>query len=76
VSESAAISDAAAGAGELRVAVNRQISRGMLLTTGTTALAMDRLGVPRSIIWSFAGSARASETSRGKAIVSEPRRTQ
>jgi hypothetical protein len=35
------------------VAVNRQIPRGMLLTMGTTKLATDRLGVPRSIIWSF-----------------------
>jgi hypothetical protein len=26
----------------------------MLLTMGTTGLAMDRLGIPRSIIWSFA----------------------
>ena len=36
------------------MAVNRQIFRGMLLTMGATALAMDRLGVPKSILWSFA----------------------
>jgi 1-acyl-sn-glycerol-3-phosphate acyltransferase len=38
----------------LRAALNRQIFRGMLFTMGATALAMDRLGVPKSVIWSFA----------------------
>ena len=38
----------------LRVAVNRQIFRGILFSMGATALAMARLGVPQSMIWSFA----------------------
>jgi len=38
----------------LRVALNRQIFRGMLFTMGATAIAMDRAGVPKSIVWSFA----------------------
>jgi 1-acyl-sn-glycerol-3-phosphate acyltransferase len=36
------------------VAVNRQIFRGVLLTAGATAVAMARLGVPKSVVWSFA----------------------
>jgi|SRR5437588_2410550 len=39
---------------DVRVALNRQIFRGMLFTMGTTAVAMDRVGVPKSIVWSFA----------------------
>ncbi|MBI2963403.1 MAG: 1-acyl-sn-glycerol-3-phosphate acyltransferase [Deltaproteobacteria bacterium] len=38
----------------LRVALNRQIFRGMIFTMGAAALAMDRLGVPKPLIWSFA----------------------
>lgn len=38
----------------LRVAVNRQIFRGMLFSMGATAVAMSRLGVPRPMVWSFA----------------------
>src|SRR5262249_47582375 len=38
----------------LRIAANRQIFRAMLFTMGATAVAMDRLGVPKSLIWSFA----------------------
>jgi len=54
VSDSAAISnDAAASAGGLRVAVNRQVFRGLLLATGATAVAMDRVGIPKSVIWTF-----------------------
>jgi len=40
--------------GGWRVGVNRQIFRGMLFSMGATAIAMARLGVPRSLIWSFA----------------------
>jgi 1-acyl-sn-glycerol-3-phosphate acyltransferase len=56
VNDSAAISDddAAASAGGLRAAVNRQLFRGMLFTAGATVVAMARLGVPKSVIWSFA----------------------
>jgi 1-acyl-sn-glycerol-3-phosphate acyltransferase len=36
------------------VAINRVIFRGVLFSAGATALAMARLGVPRSVIWSFA----------------------
>jgi 1-acyl-sn-glycerol-3-phosphate acyltransferase len=38
----------------LRVGANRQIFRGMLFTVGATAVAMDRVGVPQSIVWAFA----------------------
>jgi 1-acyl-sn-glycerol-3-phosphate acyltransferase len=38
----------------LRVAINRQIFRGMLLGMGATAVAMARFGVPQSVVWSFA----------------------
>jgi 1-acyl-sn-glycerol-3-phosphate acyltransferase len=38
----------------LRATVNRQIFRGMLFGMGATAMAMARLGVPRSVVWSFA----------------------
>jgi 1-acyl-sn-glycerol-3-phosphate acyltransferase len=38
----------------LRIFANRQIFRAMLFTMGATAVAMDRLGVPKSVIWSFA----------------------
>jgi 1-acyl-sn-glycerol-3-phosphate acyltransferase len=38
----------------LRVALNRQIFRSMLFTMGATAVAMDRVGIPKSIVWSFA----------------------
>jgi 1-acyl-sn-glycerol-3-phosphate acyltransferase len=41
-------------AGGLRVAVNRRIFRGVLLTAGAAAVAMARLGVPKSVVWSFA----------------------
>ena len=55
MSDFAAISnDAAPNAGRVRVALNRQIFRGLLLATGATALAMDRIGVPKSVIWPFA----------------------
>jgi 1-acyl-sn-glycerol-3-phosphate acyltransferase len=40
--------------GDLRVALNRQIFRGMLFSMGATAVAMARLGVPRSVVWGFA----------------------
>ncbi|MGH7898826.1 MAG: lysophospholipid acyltransferase family protein [Candidatus Binatia bacterium] len=40
--------------GPLRTFANRQIFRAMLFTMGATAVAMDRLGVPKSLIWSFA----------------------
>ncbi len=46
--------EASASSEGLRVALNRQIFRGMLFTMGATALAMDRLGVPKPVIWSFA----------------------
>jgi len=36
-----------------RVFLNRQIFRGMLFSTGATALVMDRVGVPKSIVWDF-----------------------
>ena len=39
---------------DARVALNRQIFRGMLFTMGATAVAMDRVGIPKSIVWSFA----------------------
>jgi len=55
VSRSFSTSDEASAIPEgMRVTLNRQIFRGMLLTMGATALAMDRLGVPKSILWSFA----------------------
>jgi 1-acyl-sn-glycerol-3-phosphate acyltransferase len=38
----------------LRVALNRQIFRGMLFTMGATAIGMARVGIPRSIVWGFA----------------------
>lgn len=38
----------------IRVALNRQIFRGMLFSMGATAVVMDRVGVPKSWIWSFA----------------------
>jgi 1-acyl-sn-glycerol-3-phosphate acyltransferase len=38
----------------VRVAVNRQIFRGMLFGMGAAALAMARFGVPQSVVWSFA----------------------
>jgi 1-acyl-sn-glycerol-3-phosphate acyltransferase len=41
-------------ASALRVFANRQIFRAMLFTMGATAITMDRLGVPKSLIWSFA----------------------
>ena len=71
MSDSAAIPDGAAGAGELRIAVNQQISRGMLLTIGTTAQAMDRLGVLRSVIWSFA-ELQGRNTCRALGVQSRP----
>jgi 1-acyl-sn-glycerol-3-phosphate acyltransferase len=37
-----------------RVALNRQIFRAMLFGMGTTAVAMARAGVPRSVVWTFA----------------------
>ncbi len=37
----------------LRIAINRQIFRGMLFSVGATAVAMGRLGVPRTVIWSY-----------------------
>jgi 1-acyl-sn-glycerol-3-phosphate acyltransferase len=55
VSDSSSTSDDASTISEgLRVTLNRQIFRGMLFTMGATALAMDRLGVSKSVIWSFA----------------------
>ena len=39
--------------GGWRVAVNRQIFRGMLFSVGATSIAMARMGVPKSVIWSF-----------------------
>ena len=38
----------------VRVGFNRQIFRGMLFSMGATAIAMDRLGVPKPVVWSFA----------------------
>lgn len=38
----------------LRVTLNRQIFRGMLFTVGATAVAMARVGVPKSMVWAFA----------------------
>lgn len=38
----------------LRLTVNRQLFRGMLFTVGATAVVMARLGVPKSVVWSFA----------------------
>jgi len=38
----------------LRVALNRQIFRGMLFSMGATAVAMARVGVPKPLVWSFA----------------------
>lgn len=40
------------GAG-LRVSLNRQIFRGMLVAVSASVVASDRLGVPRSIIWRY-----------------------
>jgi 1-acyl-sn-glycerol-3-phosphate acyltransferase len=54
VSDSAAISDDPASAGGLRVAVNRQLFRALLLTAAGTAVVMDRIGIPKSVIWPFA----------------------
>jgi 1-acyl-sn-glycerol-3-phosphate acyltransferase len=43
------------GSGEgLRVALNRQIFRGMIFSMGATAVAMARVGVPRPLLWRFA----------------------
>jgi len=39
--------------GGWRVAANRQIFRGMLFSMGATVIAMARLGVPKSVVWSF-----------------------
>ncbi len=39
--------------GGWRVALNRQIFRGMLFSMGATAVTMARLGVPKSIVWAF-----------------------
>jgi 1-acyl-sn-glycerol-3-phosphate acyltransferase len=38
----------------LRIAVNRQIFRGLLLGASATAVALARLGVPEPVVWSFA----------------------
>lgn len=38
----------------VRVGLNRQIFRGMLFSMGATAIVMDRLGVPKPVVWSFA----------------------
>ncbi|MGH7821930.1 MAG: lysophospholipid acyltransferase family protein, partial [Candidatus Binatia bacterium] len=41
-------------ASALRIFLNRQIFRGMLFSMGATAVAMDRLRVPKSLVWEFA----------------------
>jgi len=52
VTDSATITDdVAARAGGLRVALNRQIFRGLLVATGATVVAMDRIGIPKSVLW-------------------------
>jgi 1-acyl-sn-glycerol-3-phosphate acyltransferase len=52
--DDAAAAGPAASASGLRIALNRQIFRGMLFTMGATAVAMARLGVPGPVVWGFA----------------------
>lgn len=40
-------------AARARIALNRQIFRGMIFSMGATAVVMARLGMPRSVVWSF-----------------------
>ena len=41
-------------AARVRIALNREIFRGLILAVGTTTIAMSKLGLPRAFVWSFA----------------------